>query len=61
MVVVGGGLAGLSAALEALHLSGAEGRVQITVMEKEHSLGGTTVKEAGGIRWASGAPDDAPL
>lgn len=54
VVVVGGGIAGLSAALEAAaHTSPglANTRVQVTVLDKELKLGGNSVKDAGGIRW----------
>ena len=54
IVVVGGGLAGLSAALEAVLLAPTNSRVQVTLLEKEPKLGGSSIKDAGGIRSVTG-------
>ncbi|KAJ2806440.1 hypothetical protein H4R20_001694, partial [Coemansia guatemalensis] len=58
IVVVGGGLAGLAAAAEALRATAARTGVTVTLVEKEARAGGNSAKASSGI---NGAPTRTQL
>ncbi|KAJ1737652.1 hypothetical protein LPJ72_000267 [Coemansia sp. Benny D160-2] len=52
IVVVGGGLAGMAAAIEALYQTKESARVTVTLLEKERRTGGNSAKASSGINGA---------
>ncbi|PIA16660.1 Flavocytochrome c, partial [Coemansia reversa NRRL 1564] len=58
IVVVGGGLAGMAAAAEALRMTAAQAGVTVTLVEKETRAGGNSAKASSGI---NGAPTRTQL